>query len=113
MKRTTLIALACAAAAAGCATRPPPAGNPAPEAGGVIVRVNPRAHYAVAECSVLPSPREEATVFRGNQTVGRIRFTGEFRPPYAIADLVSGQVLAGDRWRRDGRDGPVPTEQEP
>lgn len=94
---------------AGCVSPPPPAPGvltpPAP--GGSIVRVNSRDGYVVAECSLLPSPGEEATVFVGDQPVGRLRFTGRSRMPYAVADLVEGRAQTGDRWRV------VPPERAP
>lgn len=98
---------------AGCATiAPTPDHADAPHLSGEIVRVNSRAGYVVAECSVLPSPGEEATVIRGNQPVGRIRFSGQMRPPYAVADLIEGRALAGDRWRIDREKTEPPLEQK-
>lgn len=113
MKSRLFFLLAWAVIAAGCATRGRVPEVPAPVSGGTIVRYNPRANYVVAECSALPSPHEEANVIRANQLVGRIRFTGEFRPPYAIADVVAGEALAGDRWQREMRMDPRPMEQQP
>lgn len=98
---------------AGCATTaPPPVSTGIPRLSGEIVRVNNRAGYVVAECSVLPSPGEEATVMRGNQPVGRIRFSEQMRPPYAVADLIEGRALAGDRWRIDREKTEPPLEQK-
>lgn len=100
---------------AGCATTrtrgPEAAGGSPAQPGGEIVRVNAAAGYVVAECSVLPSAGEEATVIRGNQAAGRIRFTGQVRPPYAVADILAGRPLAGDRWRQPGPVEATPPEQ--
>ncbi|MCZ7592318.1 MAG: hypothetical protein M5U15_09265 [Kiritimatiellae bacterium] len=97
----------------GCATPRPQSDYPGIlRIGGEIVRVNSRAGYVVAECSVLPSPGEEATVVRGDQPVGRIRFGEQMRPPYAVADLIEGRALAGDRWRIDRGKTEPPLEQK-
>lgn len=97
----------------GCATtKAPPTFVETPRLSGAIVRVNNHSGYVVAECSVLPSPGEEATVIRGNQPVGRIRFTDQMRPPYAVADLIEGQALAGDRWRTVREKPDAPLEQK-
>ncbi|MBW7908136.1 MAG: hypothetical protein H3C50_04345 [Kiritimatiellae bacterium] len=96
------LAILLAGLLAGCATtKAPVLFSAAPRLTGEIVRVNDRARYVVAECSVLPSPGEEATVMRGDQFVGRIRFSSQMRPPFAVADLLEGEPLAGDRWRVD------------
>lgn len=95
---------------AGCLTTTMPhRRDDAPRLTGEIVRVNARGGYVIAKCSVLPSPGEEATVIRGNQPVGRIRFSKDVRPPYAAADLIEGRALAGDRWRiaRESPDAPL------
>ncbi len=106
MCRTLIVGLVFGALA-GCATaKAPVAFSTAPRLTGKIVRVNDREGYVVAECSVLPSPGEEATVMRGDQRVGRIRFSDQMRPQFAVADILEGLLLAGDRWRvdRDGSD---------
>ncbi|HMP75573.1 MAG TPA: hypothetical protein PKE12_04675 [Kiritimatiellia bacterium] len=50
-------------------------------------------------------------MIRGSQAVGRIRFTGQARPPYAVADILAGRPLAGDRWRMTDEPGTAPREQ--
>ena len=103
----TLVAGLALGALAGCATASAPvAFSTAPRLTGKIVRVNDRDEYVVAECSVLPSPGEEATVMRGDRRVGRIRFSDQMRPQFAVADILEGLLLPGDRWRvdRDGSD---------
>jgi starvation-inducible outer membrane lipoprotein len=70
------------------------------ELGGKVIRVNREQRYIVAECAVLPNSSEEARVFRGEHEVGRVRFSGPFSSPYAVADVVEGQPVVGDRIRK-------------
>ena len=68
--------------------------------GGKVIRVNADLGYVVVECAVLPNAEEEAKVVRGGNEVGRVRFSGPVAFPYATADVVSGQPMAGDRIRQ-------------
>jgi hypothetical protein len=67
---------------------------------GKVIRVNPEFGYIVAECAVLPNSGEEARLLRGEFEVGRIRFSGPYAFPYAIADVIEGRPVAGDRIRK-------------
>ena len=67
---------------------------------GKIIRVNTEERYVVAECAVLPNLGEEAKVVRNEREIGRVRFSGPFSFPYAIADVVGGQPMTGDRVRQ-------------
>lgn len=104
MTRTLHLLVLGALLAGGCATKsagPPPL-HPAALAGsratGQVIHVNDRGRFVTAECAVLPSPGEEARVFRKNLVVGRIRFTPPVRFPYMTADVLEGRVAAGDRF---------------
>lgn len=104
MNRAAMLAILGALLAGGCATPPtrPPAPQPAaattPGAYGQVIHVNERDRFCTVECAVLPSPGEEARVFRKNVVVGRIRFTPPVRFPYMTADVLEGGVAAGDRF---------------
>lgn len=65
-----------------------------------IIRVNPADGYVLAECAVLPNTGEEARVLRGEQEAGRVRFSGPFSFPYAVADVIEGRPEVGDRIRK-------------
>jgi hypothetical protein len=81
---------------------PRPAPAPKPEErffSGKVLRFNAEHAYVVVECAVLPRQGEEATVFRGESPVGRVRFGGKVSFPYATADLLSGSPMVGDRIR--------------
>jgi len=80
-------------------TNAPPVVVTARGVAGKVIRVNAGLRYVVVECVVLPRDGEEATVCRGEQAVGRVRFTAPFAPPFATADLIEGFVMAGDRVR--------------
>ena len=84
---------------ASAVTNAPPVVVTARGVAGKVIRVNAGVRYVVVECALLPRDGEEATVWRGAQAVGRVRFTAPFAPPYATADLIEGFVLAGDRVR--------------
>lgn len=75
---------------------PPP---PGPSLGEVI-HVNKEMRYVVLQCTALPSPGEEIRVFRGDQTVGRLRVTGPVHDVFVAADVVEGDMRQGDRIRR-------------
>lgn len=96
-----LLAAACSSAKSPPLTpRPMPA--PKPEErffSGKVLRYNAEHAYVVVECAVLPRQGEEATVFRGEIPVGRVRFGGKVSFPYATADLLSGSPAVGDRIR--------------
>lgn len=82
---------------------PPPATAVRPpdlQLSGKIIRVNASEGYVVAECAVLPKNGEEARVLRGENEVGRVRFTGPFSSPYAVGDLTGGEAATGDRIRK-------------
>ncbi len=67
---------------------------------GKVIRVNAEERYVVIECAVLPNIGEEAKVVRNERDVGRVRFSGPFSFPYAVADVVGGQPMTGDRVRQ-------------
>lgn len=97
------VALACAVLllASGCATVPPAAvanADAGPSFNGEILRVNLRSGFVVAECAILPSPGQEARLWRDDEAAGRIRFTGLARFPYCTADLLEGEAAPGDRF---------------
>lgn len=96
--------------AAGCASAPheqaatPPSG-PGPLLGEVIqVRAGHR--YVVLACAVLPSAGEEATVFRGNRAVGRVRVTPPVSGDVVACDLIEGDARKGDKVRRETNSAP-------
>jgi hypothetical protein len=64
-----------------------------------VVKIHPDYGYAVIECAALPSAGEEARVYRNGRPVGIVRFTGRARPPFVIADIVSGDLSRGDQIR--------------
>lgn len=88
-----------APAAAG-ETNAPPARAEGMEFSGRIIRVNAEQRYVVVECALLPRADEEARVLRGEQTVGRVKFTGPVSFPYAAADVLDGLPMVGDRVRK-------------
>jgi hypothetical protein len=63
---------------------------------GHVLRVNAARGYVVVECGSLPSPGEEARVFRGEQAVARLKLSGPRRPPFVTGDIVEGQPETGD-----------------
>ncbi|OQW97808.1 MAG: hypothetical protein BWK77_00840 [Verrucomicrobia bacterium A1] len=63
---------------------------------GRVLSVNAERGYVVVECGSLPSPGEEAKVFRGEQAVALLRISGPSRPPFVTADIVDGQPQPGD-----------------
>jgi len=67
---------------------------------GKVIRVNHEFGYVVTECAVLPNSGEEARVMRGEFEVGRVRFSGPSAFPYAIADVIEGRPMTGDRIRK-------------
>lgn len=80
--------------------RPMPAQKPEERFfSGKILRYNAEHRYVVVECAVLPRAGEEATVFRGEIPIGRVRFGGKVSFPYATADLLDGSPMVGDRIR--------------
>jgi hypothetical protein len=86
----------------GCRTPPP--GSPATTVPpppvlltvGRVLNVNAARGYVVVECGSLPSPGEEAKVFRSDEVVARLRISGPSRPPFVTADIVDGQPQPGD-----------------
>ena len=86
---------------AGCRTPSAPRASAAPPPPvlltvGHVLHVNAPRGYAVLQCGSLPSPGEEARVFRGEQPVARLRISGPNRPPFVTADILDGQPLEGD-----------------
>jgi hypothetical protein len=66
---------------------------------GEVVRVNPEAGYVVlAASSVLPSPGDTLTVFRGNQPSATVRVGTQAAERYFAADLLDGSPAVGDRF---------------
>jgi hypothetical protein len=61
-----------------------------------VLRVNQEDNYVLLECTVLPSPGEEAKVYRGQTAVAELVITSRQRGPFVIADKVSGDVQSGD-----------------
>ena len=103
-----VIGLAIAAlCAAGCRTQkkspaPPPPQPQMVEVSftlGRIVRINSEHGYVVMQCVSLPSLGEAATVWREDQAVGRLLVNGPLRPPFAVADILQGEPMAGDHVR--------------
>ncbi len=93
---------------AGCRTAPRPA--PASEAAGAatvtvyqvtgeVLHVNQAGGYVVIRSDSLLSPGEEATVFRGDEAIGRLRISDRGRVPFAAADVVEGEPRRGDAVR--------------
>ena len=99
---------------AGCRTpAPPPAAAPSEpvyvEVGaGRVVHVNRREGHVILECASLPLEGEEATLYRGNEPVGRLRISGHGRLPFVAADLLEGDAREGDLARRKIRKGATP-----
>ena len=106
-RRMHLPALALVALLAGCGTtrkaveagsKKPPVAEPRYLSGRVL-RCNSEHGYVIVECALLPRKGEEATVFRGESPVGRVRFGGEVSFPYATAEIIEGHPMSGDRIR--------------
>jgi hypothetical protein len=85
---------------AGCRTTRMPVPTPEPTPVlltlGRVLHVNAEQGYVVLRCGSLPSAGEEATVFRGEQRVSRLRISGPSRPPFATADILEGLPRDGD-----------------
>jgi hypothetical protein len=61
-----------------------------------IFRVNTEEGFAILKCTVLPMAGEEATVFRGDRTVASLRISRGHRGPFAVADIIDGDVQRND-----------------
>ncbi|MFH0954378.1 MAG: hypothetical protein V1873_08620 [Verrucomicrobiota bacterium] len=102
--RGWLLAGAAALLAAGCRSVPrPPAAAPAATVmveveipAGRVMHVNERDGYVILRCESLPSPGEEARVYRGEQRVGRLSITGPGHSLFMAADIIEGAPQIGD-----------------
>jgi hypothetical protein len=65
---------------------------------GKVVHVNRSSGYVIVHGRDLPNEGTEATLRREGWDVGRIRFAGPRKEPFAAADILSGQPMVEDRW---------------
>ena len=63
---------------------------------GRVLHVNTNYNYVILQCGSLPSPGEEAKVFRGNAVVARLKINSSDRFPFVAADVIEGQPQEGD-----------------
>lgn len=63
---------------------------------GRVLHVNTNYSYVILQCGSLPSPGEEAKVFRGDAVVARLNISSCDRFPFVAADVIEGQPQAGD-----------------
>lgn len=66
---------------------------------GKVCRARHELGYVVVECVSLPLADEEATVYREDQAVARVRLTGPSRMPFVAADIIEGLPEVGDKVR--------------
>ena len=63
---------------------------------GRVLHVNTNYSYVVLQCGSLPSPGEEAKVFRGDAVVARLKINSCDRFPFVAADVIEGAPREGD-----------------
>ena len=63
---------------------------------GRVMHVNTNYSYVILQCGSLPSPGEEARVFRGDAVVARLKINGCDRFPFVAADVIEGEPREGD-----------------
>lgn len=89
----------------GCASPPAPRG-PQPMTGpdgapsgtvGDVISVNAGLGYVIVQGQNLPTSPGRARVFRDGLVVGSVQFDGTPEPPFASADIVTGEIQPGDR----------------
>jgi len=67
---------------------------------GTVVRVNPRDRYVVLECTHLPIPGEVITLYREERVSANVRAGRVASDRYVAADIIEGEPMAGDWFRR-------------
>jgi hypothetical protein len=70
---------------------------------GRVATVNPLLRYVVLDFSMkqVPTLEQRLNVYRQGQKVGEVKVTGPERGGNIVADLVAGEVKAGDEVRPD------------
>jgi len=70
---------------------------------GKVVRVNVNAQFAVLNFPVgtMPAPGQRLNVYRQGLKVGEVKATGPQQDDNVVADIISGEALAGDELRAD------------
>lgn len=63
--------------------------------GAVVEHVNDEDGYVILECTILPSPDEEAKVYRNGNAVGLLRISELRKGPFVVADIVLGKIKEG------------------
>ncbi len=104
---------------AGCASHAPKTGSqlaytkansrdrvivtPAKGLSGTVVRVNDTLRYAVLNFpfGTLPPKEQKINVYRRGLKVGEVLITGPQQDDNIVADVVTGEVQAGDNLRTD------------
>lgn len=61
-----------------------------------VVHVNAGDKYVILLCEKMPSPGEDAQLFRDEKLVGEVRFVSNRKGRYIVADIVSGSPQRGD-----------------
>ncbi len=61
-----------------------------------VMHVNSPDHYVILQCEKMPSPGEDAQIYRGEELVGEVRFVSNRKGRYIVADIVSGDPQRGD-----------------
>jgi hypothetical protein len=63
---------------------------------GRVMHVNTNYSYVILQCGSLPSPGEEAKVYRGNAVVARLDINNSDHFPFVAADVIEGRPQEGD-----------------
>ena len=90
-------------ASSGDPSRSSPAAGLDGESGGAmgkVLFVNRDLQYVIVQGRNLPTNPEKAKVYRDAFEVGTVQFDGSPQPPFAAADIETGEIKVGDRVMR-------------